>query len=63
MKGSTVEVGGSWYFQFSGQFYQQVHHAPMVSPASVVISEMFMEYMEEEATDTALPDTIPKIWH
>ena len=30
------------YFQFDGQYYQQFHGAPMGSPISVVMSDMFM---------------------
>ena len=33
----------------------------MGSPISVVISDMFMEHLLEEAMD--LPDIRPKIWH
>ena len=34
----------------------------MGNPVSVVISDMFMESLEEEAMDTAPLDTRPKIW-
>ena len=34
----------------------------MGSPISVVMSDLFVEYMEEEAIGTALLDTRPKIW-
>ena len=50
------------YFLFDGQYYQQVHSALIGSPISVVVSDMFMEYLEEEAMDTAPLDTRPKIW-
>ena len=50
------------YFEFDGQYYQQVHGAPMGSPVSVVMSDMFMEHLEEEAIHRALPYMRPKIW-
>ena len=49
-------------FQFDGQYYQQVHGAPMGSPYLVVIADMFVENLEEKAMDTTPPDTKPKIW-
>ena len=50
------------YFQFDGQYYQQIHGAPMGSIVSLVKSDMFMEYLEEEAMHKALPEMRPKIW-
>ena len=50
------------YFQFNGQYYQQIHGAPIGSLVSVVMSDMVREYLEEEAMDTALPDMRPQIW-
>ena len=41
-------VMSTTYFQFDGQYYQQVHGASMGSPVSVVASDMLMEYLEEE---------------
>ena len=55
-------VMSTMYFQFDSQYYQQVDGAPMGSPISVIMSDMFMEYLEE-SMDTALADTRPKIWH
>ena len=55
-------VMSTTYFQFDGQYYQQVHGALMGSPVSVVVSDMFMEHLKEEAMDTALLDMRPKIW-
>ena len=49
------------YFQFDGQHYQQVYSVPMRSPVSIIVSDMFMEHMEEEAMDTAQPDMTHKI--
>ena len=31
------------YFQFDGEFCQQVHRTPMGSPVSVVVADMYME--------------------
>ena len=50
------------YFQYDGQYYQQVHGTPMGSPISVAISDMFVEHLEDLAMDTALPDMRPNIW-
>ena len=55
-------VMSTTYFQFDGQYYQQIHSVPMGSPISVIMSDIFMENLEEEAMDTALLDTRPKIW-
>ena len=49
-------------FQFDGEFYQQVHGAPMGSPVSVVVADMYMEDLEEEAMDTTPQDTRPTMW-
>ena len=32
------------HLQFDGQYYHQIHSAPMGSPVSVVMSDMFMEH-------------------
>jgi hypothetical protein len=50
------------YFQFDGEIYQQVFGAPMGSPVSVAVSDLYMEDLEERAMDTAPPETKPKIW-
>ena len=50
------------YFQSDGEFYQQVHGAPMGSPVSVVVADMYMEDLEEEAMGTAPQDIRPAIW-
>ena len=57
---SLVEfLMSSTYFQY----YQQGYDAPMGSQVYVVMSDMFMEHLEEEAMDTALPDMRLKTWH
>ena len=56
-------VMSTMYFQLHGQYYQQVHGAPMGNFISVVTSDMFTEYLDEEAMVTALLDMRPKIWH
>ena len=55
-------VMSTTYFQFDHPYYKHVHGAPMGIPVSVIISDMYMEYLGEEAMDTALPNTRPKIW-
>ena len=55
-------VMSTTYFQFDSQYYQQVHSAPMGIPVLVVMSDMFMEHLEEEAMDTTPLDMSPKIW-
>jgi hypothetical protein len=50
------------YFQFDGEVYKEVFGAPMGSPVSVAVSDLYMEDLEERAMDTAPPETRPKIW-
>ena len=52
------------YFQFDGKFYQHVHGSPMGSNSSVsvVVSDMFMEDLEDEDMDTAPKDTRSSMW-
>ena len=47
---------------FDGEYYHQVHGAPMGSPVSVVVSDMYMEDLEDKAMDTAPQDTRPSMW-
>ena len=42
------------YFQFDGCFYQQVFSAPMGSPVSVVVADLYIEDLEDKSMDTAL---------
>ena len=50
------------YSQFDGEYYQQVHRAPMVNLVSVVGLDMYIEDLEDEAMDTATQDTRPSMW-
>ena len=43
------------YFQFDGSFYQQVFGAPIGSPVSVAVADLYMEDLEEKSMDTAPP--------
>lgn len=42
----------STYFQYNGHFYQQLHGTAMGSPVSVVVSEIVMQRIEEQALST-----------
>jgi len=50
------------YFSYGGKIYQQIQGAPMGSPVSVVVANMYMEAHEEEAMDTAPLTVRPKMW-
>ena len=47
------------YFVFDGQFYPQIHGAPMGSPVSPLVCNLYMEAFEESAISTA---PIPPGW-
>ena len=49
------------YFLFDGVMYRQVHSVPMGRLVLVVVSDMFMENLEETAMDTAQSAVKPKI--
>ena len=40
------------YFVFDGQFYRQIHGAPMGSPVSPLVCNLYMEAFEESAIST-----------
>ncbi len=46
------------YFQFNGQFYQQVKGMPMGSPISVLIAEAVLQRFEAKVFKTFTP----KLW-
>ena len=50
----------STYFKYNGSLYKQQEGAPMGSPVSAVIADLYMEVFEERAlTTTSEP---PRIW-
>ena len=50
----------STYFRFEGKFYEQREGAAMGSPVSAVIANLYMEYFEQRALETA-PQR-PRLW-
>ena len=50
----------SIYFSFGGNFYEQKEGAAMGSPVSAVVANLYMEFFEELALETAL--TRPRLW-
>ena len=50
------------YFSYNGEIYKQIQGAPMGSPVSVVVSNLYMEDHEETAIATAPQDMKPQIW-
>ncbi|KER26886.1 hypothetical protein T265_13911, partial [Opisthorchis viverrini] len=46
------------YFEFSGEYYEQIKGVPMGSPISELIAEITMQKLER----MVLPDIKPKIW-
>ena len=61
-----MDISWSWKpttsIQFNGVVYRQVHIAPMGSPVSAVVLDMFMENLDKTAMDTAPSAMKPKIW-
>ena len=41
------------YFSFKGQFYKQVEGVAMGSPVSPIVANLYMEYFEQKALNTA----------
>ena len=41
------------YFSFQGQFFEQVEGAAMGSPVSPIVANLYMEYLEQKALNTA----------
>ena len=51
----------STFFQYNGNFYQQLHGTAMGSPVSVVVAEIVMQRLEEKALATYLDS--PSFWY
>ena len=49
------------YFSFKGQFFEQVEGAAMGSPVSPIVTNLYMEYLEQKALSTAHHP--PRFWH
>ncbi|XP_071505303.1 uncharacterized protein [Diadema antillarum] len=52
----------STYFMHNGDFYEQQEGAPMGSPVSAVIANLYMEFFEEQALKTCPPNCAPRVW-
>ena len=50
----------STYFSYGGNFYEQKEGAAMGSPVSAVVANLYMEFFEELALETA--PTRPRLW-
>ena len=50
----------STYFSYGGSFYEQKEGAAMGSPVSAVVANLYMEFFEELALETA--PTRPRLW-
>ena len=51
----------STYFSYGGSFYEQKEGAAMGSPVSAVVANLYMEFFEELALETA--PTRPRLWN
>ena len=50
------------YFSFRGVIYQQMFGAAMGSPVSLLLANLFMEWLEKHAIATAPVECKPKFW-
>ena len=50
----------STYFSYGGNFYEQKDGAALGSPISAVVTNLYMEFFEELALETA--PTRPRLW-
>ena len=48
------------YFSFQYQFYEQVESVAMGAPVSLIVANLYMEYLEQKTLGTA--PTPPRIW-
>ena len=48
------------YFSFQDQFYEQVEGAAMGFPFSPIVANLYMEYLEQKALNTA--PHLPRFW-
>ena len=55
-------VMSTTYFLFRGKFFEQVFGTAMGSPVSVVVSNLYMEDLEQRALTTAPPEIKPRFW-
>ena len=49
------------YFSFQGKFYEQVKGAAIGSPVGPIVANLYMEYFEQKALNTA--PHFPRFWH
>ena len=50
------------YFQFKCESYRQVFSAPIGSPVSVAVADLYMVYHEQTSMDTATLEMRSKVW-
>ena len=50
----------STYFQYQDSYYEQIEGAAMGSPLSPIVANIYMEYFEEMALESA--QLRPKVW-
>ena len=50
------------YFRFGGQLYRQLFGAAMGSPVSLLVADMYMEFLEQKAITTSPEEYKPRLW-